>query len=91
MGCKFRQQAPVDNYIVDFICLSHRLTIEVDGATHSTDKEIAQDRKREAYLREQGFAILRFWNDAVMTNTDGVMDQIIATLEDLKPRRGEDW
>jgi very-short-patch-repair endonuclease len=86
-GYKFRQQAPVDRYIVDFLCLSHRLVIEVDGATHGTQEEIAQDRRREAFLRAQGFFVLRFWNSAVYENTEGVMDMIVATLEDLESSR----
>jgi very-short-patch-repair endonuclease len=49
-GQKFRRQVPIDHFIVDFACLSHRLIIEVDGATHATDAEIASDMRRQRYL-----------------------------------------
>jgi very-short-patch-repair endonuclease len=94
IGFKFRQQVPIDHFIVDFACLSERLIIEVDGATHTTDEEFASDAKRERYLREQGFRILRFWNSDVANNIEGVMDTIVDALgppppPPSPPRRGE--
>jgi very-short-patch-repair endonuclease len=50
-GFKFRQQVPIDQFIVDFACLSERLVVEVDGGTHSTDQELRRDAARERYLR----------------------------------------
>ncbi len=79
-GFKFRQQVPIDRYIVDFACLSSRVIIEVDGGTHSTDAELAKDKRREQYLRDQGFRILRVWNSEVRENIDGVMDTIVDAL-----------
>jgi very-short-patch-repair endonuclease len=80
-GWKFRQQAPIDHYIVDFVCLSHRLIIEVDGATHRTTDERANDARRESYLRDQGFVVLRVGNRDVYENMEGVMDTIVHALE----------
>ena len=80
IGFKFRQQVPIDRYIVDFACLSERLIIEVDGGTHSTSSELAKDATRERYLRDQGFRVLRFWNSDVAGNIKGVMDTIVAAL-----------
>jgi len=80
-GFKFRQQVPIDHFVVDFACLSKRFIIEVDGGTHSTDEELARDARRERYLRDQGFRILRFWNSDVMHNIEGVMDTIVAALD----------
>ena len=77
-GFKFRQQVPIDHFIVDFACLSKRLIIEVDGGTHSTDHEIASDGRRERYLKDQGFRVLRVWNSDVRQNIHGVMDTIVA-------------
>jgi ring-1,2-phenylacetyl-CoA epoxidase subunit PaaD len=91
-GFKFRQQVPIDHFIVDFACMSERLIIEVDGGTHSTDEELAKDATRERYLRGQDFRILRFWNSDVMGNIEGVMDTIVGALEPpppTPPRKGE--
>jgi len=79
-GFKFRQQVPIDHFIVDFACLSKSLIVEVDGGTHSTDEEITKDRRREQYLRDQGFRVLRVWNSEVRENIDGVMDTIVGAL-----------
>ncbi len=94
-GWKFRQQAPIDHFIVDFVCLSQRLLVEVDGGTHCSPEERARDARRERYLRDQGFRVMRFWNSDVFDNIERVMDHIVATLEDgtppppPPPRKGE--
>ena len=85
VGCKFRQQVPIDHFIVDFACLSRRLIVEVDGGTHSTDREVAGDARRERYLKDQGFRILRVWNADVRENMEGVMDTIVAVLDTPTP------
>ena len=91
-GFKFRQQVPIDHFVVDFACLSKRLIIEVDGGTHGTDQEIARDRRRERYLRNQGFRVLRVWNSEIRENIEGVMDTIVDALgppPPSPPRKGE--
>jgi very-short-patch-repair endonuclease len=85
VGFKFRQQVPIDHFIVDFACLSERLIIEVDGGTHSTDREVARDVRRERYLKDQGFRIVRVWNSNVGQNLEGVMDTIVAALHTPTP------
>jgi very-short-patch-repair endonuclease len=92
MGFKFRQQAPIDRFIIDFVCLSKRLIIEVDGATHSTSEEQSRDGKRQQYLERQGFRVVRFSNEDVFNNLDGVMDTIVhelTTPTPTPPRKGE--
>jgi ring-1,2-phenylacetyl-CoA epoxidase subunit PaaD len=91
-GFNFRQQVPIDRYIVDFACLSKRFIVEVDGGTHSTGEEVARDARRERYLRDQGFHILRVWNSEVRENIDGVMDAIVDALGLPPPyrRKGEE-
>jgi len=74
MGLKFRRQQPVDNYIVDFICLENKLIIEVDGGQHSLQKD--GDGKRDAYLKKNGSKVLRFWNNEVLENMEGVLEKI---------------
>src|SRR4029450_7211241 len=85
IGCKFRQQVPIDHFIVDFACLSERLIIEVDGGTHSTGRGVARDVRRERYLKDQGFRIVRVWNSNVGQNLEGVMDTIVAALHTPTP------
>ena len=72
-GLKFRRQQPIDNYIVDFVCFENRIIIEVDGGQHS---ENAKDRERDSYLQQHEFNVLRFWNNEVLQNTNGVLDVI---------------
>jgi ring-1,2-phenylacetyl-CoA epoxidase subunit PaaD len=91
-GFKFRQQVPIDHYIVDFACFSKRVIVEVDGGTHSTEQERWNDARREQYLRDEGFHVLRFWNADVF-HIDGVMDAIVGALgppPPTPPRKGEE-
>jgi very-short-patch-repair endonuclease len=78
-GHRFRKQVPIGKYIVDFACLDARLVIEVDGGQH-TDAADA-DRERDAWLRSQNFRVLRFWNNDVLKNQDGVMQVVMEALE----------
>jgi very-short-patch-repair endonuclease len=75
-GWYFRRQAPIGPYIVDFVCHSARLVIEVDGATHSEDHEVAYDQARTAWLESRGYRVLRFNNDDIYTAISGVVDLI---------------
>ncbi|HEX9453304.1 MAG TPA: endonuclease domain-containing protein [Candidatus Binatia bacterium] len=78
-GYKFRRQQPVGNYIVDFVCLEKKLIVEVDGGQHA--EQSVYDAERDAWLREQGFAVLRFWDNDVMANRASVIDKIYETLK----------
>ena len=71
---KFRRQAPIGQYIVDFVCHERGIIIEVDGGQHSIDKE--RDIKREGWLNKQGYKVLRFWNHEALTNIDEVLNII---------------
>jgi len=71
-GRKFRRQRPVGPYIVDFVCLEVKLIIEVDGGQHSDNK--VYDGKRDHWLKSQGYRVLRFWNNEVLSNIEGVME-----------------
>jgi very-short-patch-repair endonuclease len=64
-GFHFRRQAPVDRYIVDFVSFGARTVIEVDGGQHGIHGGIQSDRERDAFLRSQGFSVLRFWNSDI--------------------------
>ena len=76
-GFKFRKQVEIDGYIVDFLCPERRLIIEVDGGQHSVER----DARRSAFLENQGFLILRFWNNEVLQNLGGVWTMIEAALK----------
>jgi len=73
-GYKFRRQVPIGNYIVDFVCFETRLIIEVDGGQHAV--QLTADEARTDWLQSQGFTVLRFWNNDVLKNTAGVVEQI---------------
>ncbi len=87
LGAKFRRQAPVGPYIADFLSHEARLVIEVDGGQHGATEEY--DVSRTAYIEEQGFKVLRFWNNEVLENMDGVLIRVMevlrACLPDLPP------
>ena len=78
---KFVRQAPIGPYIVDFLCRQARLIVEVDGATHSEDREIAYDRRRDAYLEAEGYRIIRVLNDDVYKRPTDVLDTVLIALE----------
>lgn len=78
MGVKFKRQKPVGQYIVDFVCIEKRLVIELDGGQHC--EEMEYDRERDDFLRGQGYIVLRFWNNELLTEMDSVLEQIRLTL-----------
>ena len=79
---KFRRQQVIGPYIVDFVCMASRLIIEADGSQHADNKD---DARRDAYLRAQGFRILRVWNNQVLREGASVAAAIFASLEDPHP------
>lgn len=74
IGAKFRRQHPFENYILDFVCLPHKLVVEVDGGQHAG--QFAYDSKRTALLEASGFRVLRFWNNQVLNELDSVIEVI---------------
>jgi very-short-patch-repair endonuclease len=78
MDLKFKRQKPMGQYIADFVCVERRLIVELDGGQHSETE--AYDQQRDAWLRSQGYTVLRFWNNDVMQNLEGVLEQIRSTL-----------
>jgi very-short-patch-repair endonuclease len=85
-GVKFRRQHPIGSYIADFACLSPKLVIELDGSQHADNE--AYDKRRDDYMREQGFEVVRFGSNEPFANLDGVLTVIfdaIAALRDRSP------
>ena len=71
---KFKRQQPIGRYIVDFVCFEKYMVIEIDGGQHSLEK--SKDNERDEYLKSQCFNVLRFWNNEVLTNIEGVLEII---------------
>jgi very-short-patch-repair endonuclease len=92
-GLRFRRQFPIGIYIVDFVCFETRLIVEVDGGQHA---DSPHDARRDAWLKFQGFQLLRFWNNEVLQNMEGVMQVIAETTNSREqvlppPLDGEGW
>jgi len=76
---KFRRQHPIGPYIVDFACPSAKLIVELDGGQHAGS---ACDASRDAFLRREGYRLLRFWNNDVLQNPEGALGMILQQLAD---------
>ncbi len=74
-GLKFKRQEPIGNYIVDFVCFEKDLVIELDGGQHA--EQLEKDSARDIWLHSQGFKVLRFWNNEVFENIEGVLETIM--------------
>jgi very-short-patch-repair endonuclease len=82
------RQSPREGYIVDFVCMRHRLVVEVDGGQHSFDAHAAKDAGRDGNLRDSGFRVLRFWNNEIDRNFDGVLTTIDEAPRGTTPPSG---
>ena len=81
-GFKFRRQQPLGPFFADFACFSHRLIIEIDGGQHADNPA---DERRTAWLERQGFRVLRFWNNDVLSNREGVYLAVLDALTSRPP------
>ena len=79
-GQKFRRQEPIGQYIVDFVSYRRRLIIELDGGHHS--EQVDYDSERTRWLESRGFRVMRFWNDDVLKETEGVLEVILSALRE---------
>jgi len=84
-GHRFRRQVPLGPYVADFVCLEARLIVEVDGGQHADNT--AEDAARTAWLEGRGYRLLRFWNNDVLGNTEGVVEAIRLALAGCPPPR----
>ena len=82
LGAKFVRQEPIGPYIVDFVCRERRLIIEVDGGQHA---ENTKDVIRDKWLSDHRYRVLRFWNNDVLGNIEGVLETIATTLNAETP------
>jgi very-short-patch-repair endonuclease len=81
MGLSFRRQMPIAGFIVDFACPEHKIVIEIDGSGHGRTETLVADTKRSDQLAALGWTTLRFWNDDVLKDTDGVCTHILRVIE----------
>jgi len=79
-GTHFRRQAPIGPYVADFACMAARLIIEMDGSQHGREDVHRRDERRTRWLEAEGYRVLRFWNNDLTTNMDGVLEAIYATI-----------
>ena len=80
---RFRRQHPIGQFIADFACIEQKLVIELDGGQHQ--EQLAYDEQRTVLLQAQGWRVLRFWNNDVLNNLDGVLSTIVDNLAILPP------
>ncbi len=78
-GYKFRRQMPIDRFIVDFACFDRKLVVELDGGQH--DEHATYDQMRTSVINREGYRVLRFWNNEVFDDLDGVLTTILAHLQ----------
>ncbi len=86
-GFHFRRQAPRENFVVDFVCLKHRLIVEVDGGQHNFAAHARRDAERDRHFLSRGFTVLRFWNNDIDRNLEGVLTLIDEALRRPPPGR----
>ncbi len=83
-GAKFGRQAPIDGYVVDFCSFNHRLIIDIDRGHHALYRQSEYDHERTRHLEAQGFRVVRFWNNEVIENLDGVLETIVRAARETK-------
>jgi very-short-patch-repair endonuclease len=79
-GSHFRRQVPIGPYIADFGCMAARLLIEVDGWRHGNERNLQRDARRTRWLEQEGFRVIRIWNNEIDKNISGVMERIYAEI-----------
>jgi len=91
-GFRFRRQVPIGSYVADFACLQAHLVVEVDGSQHA--KDVERDQRRTTWLASQGYRVIRFWDNEVLLETDGVVERIYQELQkphcDPPPQAGRE-
>src|SRR6266511_3991730 len=89
-GTHFRRQVPIGPFIADFACMAARLVIELDGSQHGNEENVLCDAARTKWLESEGYKVIRFWNNDVVENLEGVLEVIYASLygsRDVEPKQ----
>ena len=95
-GTHFRRQVPIGPYVADFACMAARLVIELDGSQHNTDANRKRDESRTRWLESEGYRVIRFWNNDLTSNMDGVLETVYAALHgsrdaEMRPLKHRRW
>ncbi|MDP2933232.1 MAG: endonuclease domain-containing protein [bacterium] len=85
LGIKFRRQVKIENFIVDFLCPAKKLIIELDGGHHNEKQNKETDLNRQRKLEVKGYKVLRFWNNEVDSNLEGVVEKILGHIKQSSP------
>jgi very-short-patch-repair endonuclease len=87
-GFGFRRQHPMERYVLDFFCCEAKLVVELDGGQHNEDAACIKDLQRTEFLEQRGIVVVRFWNNEVFQNLEGVLERIYnVLLERVGPGR----
>lgn len=81
LGVKFRRQQPIDKYITDFVCFEKKIIIELDGGQHNSSLGIQKDRSRDLFFINNGYKVIRIWNNEINQNIEGVIRKIQSEIE----------
>ena len=81
LGVKFRRQQPIDKYIADFVCFEKKIIIELDGGQHNSSLGIQKDRSRDLFFTNNGYKVIRIWNNEINQNIEGVIRKIQSEIE----------
>jgi very-short-patch-repair endonuclease len=84
-GYHFRRQAPIDGYVLDFVCKTEKVVVEVDGSQHNEPTGLARDRTRDDHFRAKGYRIVRLWNADINRDPDAAADTVLAVLNGEDP------
>ncbi len=88
-GFRFRRQHPFEQFVLDFYCCEVKLAVELDGGQHNEPGVIASDMDRTAFLGQHGIQVIRFWNNEVFQNLEGVLQSVYDVLQQRHARHGE--
>jgi len=88
-GVKFRRQQPIGGYIVDFVTFERKVVVELDGGHHKAQRQREKDEARNLWLRRQGYEVIRFWDNEVFENLEGVLETIREKLLTNTPEERE--
>lgn len=82
-GLKFVRQYPIGKYIADFACRRLKLVIELDGGQHNEDDNINYDNERTKYMEAEGYRVIRFWNNEIDNNLEGVYERLLEIISEM--------
>ena len=83
LNLKFKRQYPIYNYVVDFCCEEKKIVIEIDGGQHNEPENIEYDKKRTEIINAEGYKVVRFWNNEINENIEGVYSKLLDIFKEI--------